>query len=136
MTSPWRPNSDDFTLPAEEAMHGCMIGRAAYINPLLFAKADSTFFGCRDPNLSRRQLLERYISYCEHAQSENGPKKLTIRKTQVGPSTSILLKPIHTVMNGLKNVNKYKKDLNDIYVAIVQRGVPNPSCREVVSNNK
>jgi len=137
MTSPWRPHStdddDDLTLSGDAAVHGCMIGRVAYNNPLLFAKADSTFFGCSDPGLTRRELLERYIMYCEHTQSEHGPKKITIRKNEVGPSTSVLLKPIHSIMNGLKHVNKYKQELNDTYVAIVQRGIRNPSCRDVVS---
>lgn len=43
-------------------MHGVMVGRAAYSNPLMFASADSTFFGVRDPYLSRRQLLGRLAS--------------------------------------------------------------------------
>lgn len=140
MTFPWRPNSQQGSdlVSADEAidlpaMHGCMVGRAAYNNPLLFANADSTFFECSDPGITRRQLLERYINYCEHSQSEHGIKKMTIRKTVVGPSTSVLLKPVHNVMNGLKSVNKYKQELNDIYIAIVHKGIPNPSCREVVS---
>jgi tRNA-dihydrouridine synthase len=33
------------------AMHGIMIGRTAFQNPLLFATADSEFFGVSDPCL-------------------------------------------------------------------------------------
>jgi len=39
---------------------GVMISRAVYNNPLLFATADSSFFGVRDPCLSRREIIERY----------------------------------------------------------------------------
>lgn len=131
MVSPWQPDSSQDELPG---MHGVMIGRAAYSNPLLFAKADSTFFGCRDPDLTRRQLLERYISYSEYCQSENGPKKVTSRNAVVCPTTSVLLKPVHNVMLGLRNAGKYKQELNDIYVSLTRQGMANPSCREVVSH--
>lgn len=130
ISSPWPVNTSEEQLPA---VHGVMIGRAAYNNPLLLATADSTFFGCKNPNVTRRELLERYIKYCEFSQSEDGPKKLTTKKSLISASTSVLLKPVHNVMNGLKNVAKYKQELNDIYVAIVKQGIPNPSCRDVVS---
>lgn len=41
------------TLPA---VHGVMIGRAAFTNPAIFATADSEFFGVKDPCLTRRQV--------------------------------------------------------------------------------
>jgi tRNA-dihydrouridine synthase A len=69
-------------LEVEESLpgvHGIMIGRAAYNNPLLLATADSVFFGQPDPCLTRRQILDRYISYCEWIQSENGVPKQTGR---------------------------------------------------------
>eukprot|EP01035_Chromulina_nebulosa_P002734 gene2734-3723_t len=47
------------------AVHGVMIGRAAYSNPLLLCNVDSVFYGEKDPCLSRRQILQRYIEYCE-----------------------------------------------------------------------
>ena len=56
-------------------VHGVMIGRAAFSNPLLFATADSTFYGIPDPCLSRREVVARYIDYCEWAQSELGPHR-------------------------------------------------------------
>ena len=63
---------DSVQLPA---VHGVMIGRAAFSNPLLFATADSTFYGVKDPCLSRREIVARYIDYCEWAQSELGPNR-------------------------------------------------------------
>lgn len=56
-------------------VHGVMIGRAAFSNPLLFATADSSFYGVPDPCLTRRKIVERYITYCEWAQSELGPHR-------------------------------------------------------------
>ena len=57
------------------AVHGIMIGRSAFSNPLLFATADSTFYGVKDPCLTRREIVARYIDYCEWAQSELGPSR-------------------------------------------------------------
>ena len=56
-------------------VHGIMIGRAAFSNPLLFATADSSFYNIPDPGLTRRQIVDRYIDYCEWAQSDDGPHR-------------------------------------------------------------
>ena len=98
----------------------------------MLASADSACFGVRDPLLSRRQILERYMDYCEWCQSEDGPRKATQKYLQM-VSSSILLKPVHNVMNSLMHASEYKKMLNDLYVHRVKAGNPNPSCREVVS---
>ena len=98
----------------------------------MLTSADSSCFGVRDPLLSRRQILDRYIDYCEWCQSEDGPRKTTPKHIQM-VSTSILLKPVHNVMNSLMNSSLYKKILNDLYVDRVKSGQTNPSCREVVS---
>jgi tRNA-dihydrouridine synthase A len=125
-------NHEEFDSVSYPAVHGVMIGRAAYNNPLLLANADSQIFHVKDPHVSRRDLLERYISYCEFCQSENGPTKKTFRGTEDVISTSILLKPVHAIMNGCHNSPKYKQLLNDLYVERVKKGIVNPSCREVV----
>ena len=45
-------------------VHGVMIGRAAYNHPWMLRQADSLFFGAgRDPGLSRREVVERYLDY-------------------------------------------------------------------------
>ena len=96
--------------------------------------ADSEFFDTPNIQVSRRDILERYIKYCEFCQSNLGPTNYSIsKKKSFSVSTSILLKPIHSVMNGLHNSPKYKQLLNDLYVTRVQKGISNPSCREVVS---
>lgn len=114
------------------AVHGVMIGRAAYQNPLLFATADSTFFGVKDPCLTRRQVLQRYIEYCEWCQSSEGPKRVVQGNKEQTVSTMVLLNAMRNVINGVKNVNAYRQKLNDEYMIRVKK-TPNPSPREVVS---
>lgn len=59
------------------SLHGVMIGRAAFSNPLMLSTIDSQFYGVSDPCLTRRGILERYINYCERIQSEEfGPVKI------------------------------------------------------------
>lgn len=115
------------------AAHGIMIGRTAFSNPMLFATADSDFFGVKDPCLSRREVLEHYIQYCEWCQSDTGPFKL-IKKNgnKQKISTSVLLNPMRNVITGLKNTNAFRKALNDLYVVGVRKGIANPSPREVI----
>ena len=51
------------------APHGVMIGRAVMHDPLLLATADTRIFGCRkNPEITRRQILEDYGKYCDKMQ--------------------------------------------------------------------
>jgi tRNA-dihydrouridine synthase A len=116
-------------------VHGVMIGRMAYHNPVAFATADSTFFGVRDPGLTRRQILERYIDYCEWCQVEGPSRILKGHKQMV--TTSVLVNSMRNVICGIKHVQKFRAALNDIYVAKTRgvNGCANPSPREVVSDH-
>ena len=135
LTTPWFPADRSSLLGYEDdglpGVHGVMIGRAAYNNPLLFMDADSRFFGVKDPAPTRRKMIERYVSYCERLQT-SGPRKITHKQTLAIASSSLLLKPMHKLFNGCDNATLYKQLLNDLYVARVKAGDPNPSCREVV----
>jgi tRNA-dihydrouridine synthase A len=113
------------------AVHGVMMGRAVYNNPLLLTSADSIFFGVRDPRLTRREIIERYIRYCEWCQSDFGPRKITPKLAQI-ISTATLLKPMHNIVCGIPRASAYKTRLNDLYIDQVKKGIANPSCREVV----
>ena len=118
------------TLPA---VHGVMIGRAAYTNPSMFASADSEFFGVNDQGLSRREVLDRYCDYCEWAQSDEGPRYTVKGKTMV-VNTAVLLNGMRNIMHGLPLQQKYRVALNDIYMQKI-KGInadPNPNVREVV----
>ena len=44
---------------------GVMIGRMVMKNPYLLRHIDSCFYGTPDPGLSRRQIVEKYVSYVE-----------------------------------------------------------------------
>lgn len=129
-------------------VHGVMLGRAAQGNPILFATADSTFFGVDDPCLTRRQIVERYANYCEWVQGEEGPCKIydvdTSSEGSTNPRnkcnkkmrvpTSLLLRPMHNMMSGIRNNSRWKRALNDLHEAKVKgvNGVPNPCPREIL----
>ncbi len=138
MSASHRDTNSQFSFSCDEVLchpvHGVMLGRAVYNNPLMLACADSVYFGIRDPLLTRRQVMERYICYCEYMQSSSGPRKVTAKYSQM-VSTSILMKPVHSVMNSLHHASMYKQTLNDIYIDRVKAGEPNPSCRDIVSDS-
>jgi tRNA-dihydrouridine synthase A len=117
-------------------VHGVMIGRMAYNNPISFATADSTFYGVKDPCLTRRQIIDRYLTYCEWTQSDQGPKRVVKdNKVQI-VSTMVLLNAMRNCIADIKNVNKFRKELNDVYVRKLNedKSQPNPNPREVVSS--
>jgi tRNA-dihydrouridine synthase A len=111
-------------------IHGVMIGRAAYNNPLMFATADSTFHSVSDPCLSRRQILERYMTYCDWAQSDAGPKR-TIKGKEQSMSTMSLLNSMRNIIHGIKNVALFRQTLNDEYMRLVKINT-HPSTREII----
>jgi len=49
----------------QSVLSSCMIGRAAYGNPWMFANADRRIFGVPNPGLSRREVLAAYLVYAE-----------------------------------------------------------------------
>ena len=120
------------TLPA---VHGVMIGRQAYANPVMFATADSEFFGTSDPGLTRREVLDRYCDYCEWAQSDEGPRYTVKGNKVITVTSSVLLNAMRNVMHGLQGQQRWRVALNDTYMERIKgiNGEVNPSVREVVS---
>lgn len=104
---------DNEVLPA---MHGVMIGRLAYNNPVSLCRADSMFYGERDPCLSRRQIIERYLEYCDWIQSEDGPHRFTKSGKKQITSSMLLINAMRNVINGIPCVQKFRTALNDHYV--------------------
>ncbi len=49
-----------------------MIGRAAYDDPTLFSRVDSTFFGVADPGLSPVEVVESMIEYIDRVTRSEG----------------------------------------------------------------
>ncbi len=80
-------------------LNGVMIGRAAYDNPCLFQKVDSSFFGKKDQGLSSDQILESLIPYVESEVKKDTPSSSIIRHT-------------HGIFFGQNNSKKYKRYLN------------------------
>eukprot|EP01034_Spumella_vulgaris_P029695 gene29695-36785_t len=122
------------TLPA---VHGIMIGRTAYSNPIQFATADSTFHGIKDPGFSRRQIIDQYLDYCEWVQSELGPRRAVSNRPERGMqlvSTSVLINSMRNLICGIPKVNQFRTALNDIYMDLLKSGTgnPNPDCRAVI----
>lgn len=124
-------------------VHGVMLGRAVYNNPLLLCTADSRFYRQRDPCLSRRQILERYMDYCDQMQGDSTAPTRVVSSSakkeakEVKITCSILLNAMRNVINQVKNVNKYRQVLNDVYVEEVRRlggkdVHANPSARTVI----
>lgn len=124
---------DTSALPA---VHGVMIGRSVAADPVLFATADSEFWGLTDPCNSRRSLLEQYCDYCDHIQSDSGPRRTTIDGKVQQVSTALLINAMRNVMCGVRNNKKYLRALNDIYVEKINSGSPGadyPLASEIIS---
>jgi len=58
---------------------GVMIGRAAYDNPFVFAKADRRVFGDARPSATRRQVVENMIPYLQRWTAQGGAPHHTTR---------------------------------------------------------
>jgi tRNA-dihydrouridine synthase A len=139
ITEPYLDPTTNTSLPP---VHGVMIGRAIWSNPVMLATADSQFFGCKDPGFTRREILAQYIEHCEYIQSDAGPTRVVMRTSAGGVkressqkiNTSILLNAMRNLSNGMAGSVKFKQALNDLYVERVQRdhGLLYPSPREIV----
>ncbi|KAJ1418983.1 hypothetical protein B484DRAFT_453542 [Ochromonadaceae sp. CCMP2298] len=119
------------------AVHGVMIGRAAYSNPMILATADSEIFGQPDPCLSRRQVLDQYIDYCEWVQSDQGPKYITTKGDVKTPTTMQMLNAMRSIMHGLPRNARFRTGLNDQYMERLKalgEGGGNPDVREVIES--
>jgi tRNA-dihydrouridine synthase A len=115
-------------------LQGCMLGRQAYSTPLMFANADSRFFGAKDPGTTRRQILDRYLDYCDWVQSGNGPK-CVMRGAKADrppklPATNALTQTMHSIFTGCEGSGRFKVALNNAYVR--DRKLYNPTARDVI----
>ncbi|GMF64736.1 unnamed protein product [Phytophthora lilii] len=73
---------------------GVMIGRAAYNTPWNFRDADRLIFNAeRNPNLSRREIIERYLEYAEDLQAKWGSTE-PLSDSPYTMATSALMKPL------------------------------------------
>mmetsp|Transcript_36796 Transcript_36796/g.33023 ORF Transcript_36796/g.33023 Transcript_36796/m.33023 type:complete len:120 (+) Transcript_36796:245-604(+) len=79
-----------------------MLGRVAYENPWVLADVDRVFYGRKNLNYSRREILEAWAEYGQHVFEEN-------------PKTAVpnLVKPIINLFMGEKHSAKYRHYLSD-----------------------
>lgn len=113
-------------------VNGVMIGRSAYSNPLMFATADSTFYQTRDQCLTRRQVIEKYLTYCDWCMSDQGPRRNVKGKDQM-ISSSVLINAMRNLICGISHVHKFRTALNDFYMDELKKSISNPDPRIVVS---
>ncbi|KAL1511455.1 hypothetical protein AB1Y20_006254 [Prymnesium parvum] len=75
----------------EAGVHGVMLGRRANADPFMFARAELFHGALAGP--SRREVIARYIRYCELAQSANWDesKEETLARTLLVPLTGLFL---------------------------------------------
>jgi tRNA-dihydrouridine synthase A len=86
-----------------EQVDAVMIGRAAWDNPWLFAAADQRLFGASRPTPERPAVIEAYVEYVE---------RWLARASRRGPSSTILLRPLHNLFCGQPNARRWKQAVN------------------------
>uniref|UniRef100_M4BKI6 DUS-like FMN-binding domain-containing protein n=1 Tax=Hyaloperonospora arabidopsidis (strain Emoy2) TaxID=559515 RepID=M4BKI6_HYAAE len=109
---------------------GVMIGRAAYNTPWNFRDADRLIFSAeRNPNLSRREIIERYLTYAEDLQSKWGSTK-PLSESPYTMATSALLKPLLALFNGEIGGKAFKRSISAQWA----RKGPRAELRDMIEN--
>ncbi|CAH0474217.1 unnamed protein product [Peronospora belbahrii] len=109
---------------------GVMIGRAAYNTPWNFRDADRLIFNAkRNPNLSRREIIKRYLEYAEDLQATWGSTE-PLGDCPYTMATSALMKPLLALFNGEYKGRAFKREISDQWI----RKNPRPQLREMVEN--
>jgi len=89
----------------ENPLQGIMVGRAAYANPWILADADSLLFHQPDMHHTRRQVLERYLTYCDALENDSSRYY----------NTTACIKPLHNFFAGAGNFQtQYKRKLDGL----------------------
>ncbi|KAF1319873.1 Trna-dihydrouridine synthase, partial [Globisporangium splendens] len=114
----------------ETNIDGVMIGRAAYNTPWNFRDADRLVFGAeRNPNLSRREIVEKYLDYADDLQVKWG-STVPLGKLNYTMRTSTLMKPLLTLFNGEYGGKAYKREIT----ARWSHKGPRPELREMIES--
>jgi tRNA-dihydrouridine synthase A len=91
---------------AEQLEHvdAVMIGRAAWDEPWLFADVDRRFFAAHRAPPERSIVVAAYLEHVE-TWLARGQKR--------GPSSTILLRPLHNLFVGQQNARRWKQAVNE-----------------------
>nr|CCA16675.1 tRNAdihydrouridine synthase putative [Albugo laibachii Nc14] len=112
-------------------MDGIMIGRAAYKYPWNFRNADRLLYGAkRNPNLSRREIIERYIDYAEDLQERWGSDKILDNSKFAMPTTT-LVKPLLSLFSGEHGGKVFKRKIGEFWCINKE---DRPGLREIVES--
>lgn len=95
--------------------HGVMMGRAIQNDPFLLATVDSRYYGQRNPQLTRRQVMERYLEHCDFMQSDDGPRKDYRGKVSLMGS-ALMVKAVHHAFKGCDGNGQYRRAMDEAYV--------------------
>jgi len=79
-----------------EKVHGVMLGRSPYDNPMIVSNVDSRIFNESDIGNDRKTVLKQYLDYC-------------IEKAHEGQPYSRTLKHVFGLNRGLKNAKSFRK---------------------------
>ena len=104
-----RPNkkrkAGEPTPPHPLQLRGVMVGRGAWNDPFSFADADRVVYGDKNPGLSRRQAVEKYLEYAEFCLGAN-PKKREM---------NVMARPLVNLFNGDQGCRGWRRFLNDAF---------------------
>lgn len=78
-----------------EKVHGVMLGRSPYDNPMIVSNVDSRIFNESDIGNDRKTILKQYLDYC-------------IEKADEGQPYSRTLKHVFGLNRGLKNAKSFR----------------------------
>lgn len=87
-----------------EHVDAAMIGRAAWDNPWMFARADREIFGEDGPLPTRVQVVAAYLDHVHEWLSTS---------SQRGPSSTILLRPLLNLFVGCRGTRRWKQAVSE-----------------------
>lgn len=86
-----------------EHVDAVMIGRAAWDNPWMFARADREVFGDDAAAPNQAQVVSEYLAYVE---------RWLLPSERRGPSATILLRPLQNLFVGCPGTRRWKQAVN------------------------
>jgi tRNA-dihydrouridine synthase len=94
---------------ADHVLHSVMVGRAAYNNSWILADVDRRLFGVPNPGFSRREVVRRYLEYCEALAAGEGLPPDEIGLALYRPFE--LLKPLIGLFHGEPGGGRFRATL-------------------------
>jgi tRNA-dihydrouridine synthase A len=93
-----------------QRLEGIMIGRAAYENPWILTDIDERFYGKKNLNLSKKEVVYKYADYIDKVSQQ-------IDEVDISHIFTIynkMVKPLTYLFHGEKGTSEFKKNLLNI----------------------